>query len=365
MANLKSLLVEAAAADPSERLPTYRDAIAAHGAAAITALEPWLADDRLAAFAVRTITRSATEARPEAIAVLTRHQLRATGKAREDLDFALESLGVKPRSTVAGPGALHVIPATAGEDWPGLRAEEFGRVAGTRWRSRDGRTSLAPLITASLRYKHPHFQSYPVERSPELHFALRERYQQGGEHGQGWRAAKLFVYAHALDSALAANPHVSAGLYVEKGDGGPEFGTVDDRWDWSFFVSALDDEHVRDELARAMVRHNLRLGDYVGDRFLPDGAVVGFVGTYDEGELVLRSAKGKEVGRGWDALVTRLRKLPKAEWHDFSIWTSWPAEEGIAAGRSFASDRLIPVLSSLASIYLDIVGPVLPRIASD
>ncbi len=91
-------------------------------------------------------------------------------------------------------------------------------------------------------------QSLPVERSPELYFALRERHQQGDEHHQGWRAAMLFVYAHRVGETATPTPHVSAGIYLEKGDGGTQFGPVDDLWDWPFFAAALGNAHVREEL---------------------------------------------------------------------------------------------------------------------
>lgn len=43
---------------------------------------------------------------------------------------------------------------------------------------------------------------------------------------------------------------------------------------------------VREEFGAAMVRHGLVLGDYLGDRFDSEGALVGFTGKAEEGELV-------------------------------------------------------------------------------
>lgn len=347
-------------AQPGERI-RYRDPIAAQGFAAIWAVSPWLDDPRLAAFAVRVIAKAGAEHRVEAIEALRRARLAAVAEIGGDIDFALEQLGARTQpTTVTGQVRSHVVPATAGEDWPGFRDDEFGRVAGTSWRSRDGRASLAPVITRALRYQHPDFQSYAVERSPEVHFALRQRYQQGDERVQGWRAAKLFVYAHVIEGRGPATPQIAAGLYVEKSDGQLPFGPLDRRWDWSLFVTSLADPHVRAELGAAMVRHDLSLGDY---RFDPQGALVGFVGRFEEGELLLRSADGSELGRGWEVLASRLDALPLDHWHEFVIWKSWPAAEAIAAGRSFAPDALMPVLSELASIYLDVVGPVLPSVS--
>lgn len=93
-----------------------------------------------------------------------------------------------------------------------------------------------------------------------------------------------------------------------------------------------------------MVRHDLRLGDYYGGRHGYAGTVVGFTGRFEEGALVLRDPTGLELRGGWDALRDQLRLLPADRWHDLLIWRTWPAAEAIAAGRSFATDGLIPVL---------------------
>lgn len=360
---LAVVLAQAAAASPGERI-ALRDQLASHGPAAISAVTPWLDDPRLAAFAVRVITKAGAGSLPQAIDVLMAHRPIATSSIRADIDFALEQLGAKPKA-IANPATARVssIPPDAGEDWPGFQTEEFGQIAGTSWRSRDGRTSLAAVVTRALRYQHPHFESFGIGRSPEVHFALRERYQQGDEHGQGWRAAKLFVYAHAVGLAEPLTRQVAAGLYIEKGDG-RDYGPVDDRWDWSLFVAALLDSHVQRELSRVMVLHDLRLGDYSGGRHGYAGSVVGFTCRFEDGSLVLRDSTGLKIGEGWPGLHERLRNLQADRWHDVLIWRSWPAEDAVAAGRSFATSELLPVLSGLASVYLDVVGPVLPRIAA-
>ena len=58
--DLNQLLKAASAADPGVRIQ-FRDPIAAHGASAIPQLRRWLADDRLSAFAVRTLEKIAVE----------------------------------------------------------------------------------------------------------------------------------------------------------------------------------------------------------------------------------------------------------------------------------------------------------------
>jgi hypothetical protein len=57
--SLASLLQAAAEAAPDHRIE-FRDAIAAHGEAAIKGVSPWLADPALGAFAVRVIRKAAT-----------------------------------------------------------------------------------------------------------------------------------------------------------------------------------------------------------------------------------------------------------------------------------------------------------------
>jgi hypothetical protein len=56
--SLASLLQAAAEAAPEHRIE-FRDAIAAHGEAAIKGVSPWLADPALGAFAVRVIRKAA------------------------------------------------------------------------------------------------------------------------------------------------------------------------------------------------------------------------------------------------------------------------------------------------------------------
>lgn len=43
------------------------------------------------------------------------------------------------------------------------------------------------------------------------------------------------------------------------------------------------------------------------------------------------------------------------------IWRTWPAEEAIAAGPSFATEALLPVLGDLFDLYLDVVLATLHR----
>jgi hypothetical protein len=92
---LDRLLAEAEAAPLADRI-ALRDPIAAHGADAIQALEPWLADRQLASFAVRAMTAAGVEERDLAIEALKRGYGSApTTTIRGDIAEALTKLGVK------------------------------------------------------------------------------------------------------------------------------------------------------------------------------------------------------------------------------------------------------------------------------
>ncbi len=90
---LAALMAEAADASPSDRM-NYRDAIAAYGAEAITAVEPWLEDRKTAALAVHVIRRAAEADGALAITVLRRNYKTATSPVtRGDIGEALDALG--------------------------------------------------------------------------------------------------------------------------------------------------------------------------------------------------------------------------------------------------------------------------------
>ncbi len=73
---------------------------------------------------------------------------------------------------------------------------------------------------------------------------------------------------------------------------------------------------------------------------------------------MLRSVDGgRRIATGWDALLDRLAKLDRTQWHDLHIWREWPAEEAIAMGQPFATRELAPVLVDLAGVYIDTVWP--------
>lgn len=92
---LAALLADAREADPAHRID-LRDPIAAHGAAAIEAVGPWLKEPALAAFAIRVIARAGLDGEREtALATLRSARRRLDPRFRADVDWALSVLKVE------------------------------------------------------------------------------------------------------------------------------------------------------------------------------------------------------------------------------------------------------------------------------
>jgi hypothetical protein len=93
---LDALVKQAQAAPPMKRID-WRDPIAAHGTRAIAAVQPWLTDPALAAFAVRVIERvGADDHATEAVQVLRGARSNVPPFVRTDVDWALRHLRVEP-----------------------------------------------------------------------------------------------------------------------------------------------------------------------------------------------------------------------------------------------------------------------------
>jgi hypothetical protein len=103
---LATLIDRAEHADPADRID-LRDPIAAHGAAAIDAVAPWLKVPTLAAFAIRVIAKAGLDGeRDAAQATLRAARRRMDARFRPDTDWALSVLRVAPPShAAAGPAA--------------------------------------------------------------------------------------------------------------------------------------------------------------------------------------------------------------------------------------------------------------------
>ena len=89
---LAALLADAREADPVHRID-LRDPIAAHGAAAIEAIGPWLKEPALAAFAIRVIARAGQDGEREiALTTLRGARRRLDPRLRADIDWAVAVL---------------------------------------------------------------------------------------------------------------------------------------------------------------------------------------------------------------------------------------------------------------------------------
>jgi len=285
---LDELLQAARQADGLSRA-AFRDPIAGHGLPALKRVASWMTDASFEPgvrwLAVSVVLRIGEGYRDQAIAAL---RVAATSapdeRTREDATAGLARLGA---SAPRAPRPLNPtdwktsVTRTGGGRWPGFQDHEFGYVKGTRWRARDGSASLAPLLVTELRYLEPTFESYAVERIAQLHLATPARYRVPNEHEQGFRASKRVVYASGPTSeepTLVAD--VVAGWYLEKSGGSSESAAADDLWDWPYFVRALHSEPFRDELARAMVAHDLLIGAYLGQSFGRE-YTPGWIGRYE------------------------------------------------------------------------------------
>jgi hypothetical protein len=101
---LAELLRAAEAADGLTRIE-WRDPIAAFGAEAVRALEPWLGSPRLAPFAARTIAAAAPLAPEEARATLRRARASAAPEIAGDIDMVLAGLAGRQRSQAGNASA--------------------------------------------------------------------------------------------------------------------------------------------------------------------------------------------------------------------------------------------------------------------
>lgn len=123
MTVLDDLLLAAQEADPESRIE-WRDRIAAHGERAIEAMTDWLADPRLAAFAIRVLERighvaGTRTAVIDVLAAIDRDEL--PPHLAGDVDRALDGLGRPtraPRGRTGGAGPNRP-PGTPGVDGRG------------------------------------------------------------------------------------------------------------------------------------------------------------------------------------------------------------------------------------------------------
>jgi hypothetical protein len=114
--DLDRLVAAATAATPNDRIG-YRDAIAAHGPAAVAAMRPLLASPSMRSFAIRVIEAAAARsARAEAIAALSTLPPGTPPHIAADTDAALGRLGARPAAVGSGGRSMPPAPVTVDED---------------------------------------------------------------------------------------------------------------------------------------------------------------------------------------------------------------------------------------------------------
>lgn len=341
---------------PAERIE-LREPILAHGKEAIGALERLVGERSDLGYSVvawlEVLAKRDPALRPVAVAAMVRLETTSDEAYARFIGDALARLGLGPSHPPAPGRHPRATPRSAGTEWPGFQAHEFGRNEGTHWRSADGRESLAPILTTVLRELDDDFISYGVERSPQIHFALARRYKVS--HVAGFTSSKLFVYAPGpTDEAPNVPAHVAAGWYIERGDGSEPYGEPDDArvWDWPLFLDALTRPSFQTALAGAMARNDLVLGDYPFGYY---GESVGWRARMEGDEIVARDEAEALVARGWAEVAERLRLLRHDLWVNLHVVRTWPAAAAIEAGQPFGLRDLAPVLVDLARPHLQML----------
>jgi len=105
--DLATLVESTRIAAPDRRIES-RDAIAAHGAAGIEAMKPWLTDEVLAAFAIRVIELAGVNGEVElATKVLRAARTKVPATVSGDVDWSLARLRAvsHPKAVPAAPVA--------------------------------------------------------------------------------------------------------------------------------------------------------------------------------------------------------------------------------------------------------------------
>ena len=206
----------------------------------------------------------------------------------------------------------------------------------------------------ALRELDPDFMSFGVERLPEIHFAVARRYR--GSEVSGFTASKLVVYAHGPNAEFPDVPsQVTAGWYIERGDGKQPYGRPDNStdWDWPYLVSALSEPSFQSALQDLMARHGLRWATTLG----PVHARARLDRSGREWQH-RRPRRVRSRRREWLARDRRCdRGCPGDQWIDLHIVRTWPKALAIDSGQPFALRELAPLLTDIARVYLQTIGP--------
>ena len=211
---LLDLLDQAREADARSRIE-YRDAIAAHGSAAIREVRSWLGDANLAAFAIRVIEKAAAvdaDARSLAIETLRGVQGSAFDEtARRDAQDAMRRLGsaIRPaRSIGLEPARRSAGPLPALIRGYGYRRREL-REAGLLGNIYSGISYPAVGDHACLFSGGPNSESYGYRDTPHG----EDGYRYYGE----WRGTRDMSLTGGNRVILDRSPNLY--LFVNEGSG--------------------------------------------------------------------------------------------------------------------------------------------------
>lgn len=203
-----------------------------------------------------------------------------------------------------------------GRDFQGLSESDMKEnVTGTHWRSR---ASLGGALALAMRARTGHdFVSFPVPRRPQLYLALPERLGDD-KHP----CAKYWLQLSSKEAL--------SGLYCEKNDG-----PMDERWDWTRLLTALQGEALPAQLQEAMAAGGL---EWLLRPYDQEGKPLPAIRVAPGEPLNWQEAGQAPETVSWQAFVERLSAWPEAQWLDVSLGRSRSAEQVLAAGALLPSD---------------------------
>jgi hypothetical protein len=222
-----------------------------------------------------------------------------------------------------------------GGKFKGLQENDFQEgVKGTSWRAR---TNLGGLLAQRMSEITKYtFQSYAVNPWPEVHIVQPSYYDRRARE-------KRAKFIFELDEQCARY-----GFYIEKKDG-----PMDDEWDWSRFLSALDsDTGIQQEIEAAMRELELLWEIYISDE-LTVQVRIGQENLVWEGQDTA-SPKGKEEDISWSGFVSRLRAVEVEQWCKLSLRAHMDKVQAMVEGVHIAVP-VTKVYQALLPLYEDSV----------
>lgn len=221
-------------------------------------------------------------------------------------------------------------PARWGRSFDGLEASDFKRgVSGTTWRRK---STLAGLLASNLSDASGHFfTSHAVYRRPQIFLYVAEH----ADEDQRQRSAKFYFQ---LDEEKA-----HYGFLIEKSDE-----KMDDKWDWSRFLSALEkDKELQETVAEAMDEHDLQWRVEVLDAQQEE---YDRVATVAREEPLVWNEEGETEKVSWSDFVGRLRAIEDNQWCNLWLRATMEKDAAVEAGTGIA-DPVVAAYRALLPLY--------------